>query len=127
MTDHLADALNTIKTHEIVGQDKCTVKATKLIAKVLEVLKQHNYLKSYTKVDMGRGGYFEVELEGKINDCGVIKPRIPVRRHDWNKTEEEFIPAYNIGLLIVSTPGGIMTNADARQNHTGGRLLAYVY
>ena len=127
MTDHLADALNTIKTHEIVGQDKCTVKATKLVAQVLDVLKEHNYLKGYTKVDDGRGGYFEVELDGKINDCGVIKPRIPVRRHDWNKTEEEFIPAYNVGLLIVSTPGGIMTNADARENQTGGRLLAYVY
>ena len=127
MTDHLADALNTIKTHEIVGQDKCTVKATRLIGQVLDVLKQHNYLKNYTKVDDGRGGYFEIELEGKINDCGVIKPRIPVRRHDWNKTEEEFIPAYNVGLLIVSTPSGIMTNADARENQTGGRLLAYVY
>ncbi len=127
MADHLADALNTIKTHSIVGQDKCTVKATKLIAQVLEVLKQHKYLKGYSMIDNGRGGFYEVELQGMINDCGVIKPRIPVRRHDWNKTEEEFIPAYNVGLLIVSTSKGIMTNADARANHTGGRLLAYVY
>jgi small subunit ribosomal protein S8 len=127
MTDHLANALNTIKTHEIVGQNKCTVKATKLTSQVLEVLKKHKYVKEFKKVDDGRGGFFEVELEGRINDCGVIKPRIPVRRHEWNKTEEEFIPAYNVGLLIISTPGGIMTNADARENHTGGRLLAYVY
>ena len=127
MADHLADALNTIKTHEIVGQDKCTVKATKLVGHVLDVLKKHNYLKEYNRVEGGKGSYFEVELEGKINDCGVIKPRIPVRRHDWNKTEETFIPAYNVGLLIVSTPFGIMTNADARANHTGGRLIAYVY
>ncbi len=127
MTDHLANALNTIKTHEIVGQNKCTVKATSLIEKVLEVLKQHKYLKDYKKVDEGRGGFFEVELQGTINDCGVIKPRIPVRRHEWKQTEEEFIPAYNVGLLIVSTSEGIMTNADAREKHTGGRLLAYVY
>ncbi len=127
MTDHLANALNTIKTHEIVGQDKCTVQATKLIGQVLEVLKQHKYLKDYKKIKDGRYNFFEVELQGTINDCGVIKPRIPVRRHDWNKTEEEFIPAYNVGLLIISTPGGIMTNADARENRTGGRLLAYVF
>lgn len=127
MTDHLADALNTIKTHSIVGQDKCTVKATKLIAEVLELLKKHNYLKQYSKIHDGRGGFYEVELIGMINDCGVIKPRIPVKRHDWNKTEEVFIPAYNVGLLIVSTSKGIMTNADARANQTGGRLLAYVY
>ncbi len=127
MTDHLADALNTIKTHELVGQDKCTVKATGLIEKVLEVLKAHNYLKDYKKIEGERSGFFEIELKGSINDCGVIKPRIPVRRTDWNKTEEAFIPAYNVGLLIVSTPGGLMTNADAREKHTGGRLVAYVY
>lgn len=127
MTDHLADALNTIKTHEIVGQDRCTVKATRLVGQVLEVLKRHKYLKDYKRVEGSKENNFEVELQGTINDCGVIKPRIPVRRHDWNKTEEEFIPAYNIGLLIVSTPQGLMTNADARERHTGGRLLAYVY
>jgi len=127
MTDYLANALNTIKTHEIVGQNKCTVKATKLIGQVLDVLKEHKYLKDYKKIDDGRGGVFEVELEGRINDCGVIKPRIPVRRHEWTKAEEELIPAYNVGLLIVSTPGGLMTNVDAREKRTGGRLVAYVY
>jgi small subunit ribosomal protein S8 len=127
MTDHLADALNTIKTHEYVGQDVCTVRATKLTEQVLNVLKSHNYLKDFKKIEDGRGTYFEVQLHGKINDCGVIKPRIPVRRHEWNLTEEQYIPAYNVGLLIISTPGGIMTNADAREQHTGGRLLAYVY
>ena len=76
MTDHLADALNTIKTHEIVGQDKCTVRANALIEKVLEVLKAHSYLKDYKRIDDGRSGYFEIELKGSINDCGVIKPRI---------------------------------------------------
>lgn len=125
--DHLANALNTIKTHEIVGQRKCTVKATKLIGEILGLLKQHRYLKDFTMVEDGRGGVFEVELEGRINDCGVIKPRIPVRRHEWKAAEEQLIPAYNIGMLIVSTPSGIMTNADAREKHTGGRLLAYIY
>ena len=126
MTDHLADALNTIKTHELVGQKKCTVRATALIKRVLDVLKANNYLKDYRLIE-GKSNYFEVELKGSINDCGVIKPRTPVKKHEWNKTEEHYIPAYNVGLLIVSTPKGIMTNTDARENRTGGRLLAYVY
>ncbi len=127
MTDHLADALNTIKTHEIVGQNKCTVKATKLIGEILRVLKEHNYLKDFRVVDDGRGGWFEIELDGRINDCGVIKPRMPVRRSDWAKREQEFIPGFGVGLLIVSTSGGIMTNAEAEKKKFGGRLLAYVY
>ena len=127
MSDHLADALNTIKTHETVGQNVCSVKATKLIAEVLNVLREHKYLKDFKKVDNGRGGTFEVQLDGRINDCGVIKPRMPVKRTDWAKKEQEFIPGFGVGLLIVSTPDGIMTNADADKKRVGGRLLAYVY
>jgi len=127
MADHLADALNTIKTHEIVGQNVCTVRATRLIEEVLRVLKDHNYLKEYTKVEDGRGGLFEVALDGRINDCGVIKPRMPVKRHEWAKKEQQFIPGFGVGLLIVSTPDGIMTNMDADKKRVGGRLLAYVY
>lgn len=127
MTDHLADALNTIKTHEIVGQGKCTVKATRLIGEILRVLKEHKYLKDFKVVDDGRGGWYEIVLDGRINDCGVIKPRMPVRRADWAKREQEFIPGFGVGLLIVSTPGGIMTNAEAEKKKFGGRLLAYVY
>ncbi len=125
--DHLADALNTLKTHEFVGQKECTVKATKLVKAVLEVLKKHNYIEDFTFVDDGRGGFFEVRLSGRINDCGVIKPRFPVKRSEWTEAEERFIPAYNLGILVVSTPKGIMTNRDARDLRIGGRLLAYVY
>ncbi len=127
MTDYLADALNTIKTHEMVGQNVCSVKATKLIEKVLLVLKEHKYLKDFKKVEDGRGGYYEVSLDGRINDCGVIKPRLPVKRQGWSAKEQEFIPGFGVGLLIVSTPGGIMTNAEAEKMRVGGRLLAYVY
>ena len=127
MTDHLADALNTMKTHEIVGQNVCTIKATKLTEEVLKLLKHHKYLKDYKEIDDGRGGYYEVQLDGRINDCGVIKPRMPVKRHDWAKKEQEFIPGFGVGLLIVSTSQGIMTNVDAEEKHIGGRLVAYVY
>jgi small subunit ribosomal protein S8 len=127
MMDHLADALNTIKTHEMVGQEVCTVRATKLIGEILRVLKEHQYLTEYKLVEDGRGGLYEVKLDGRINECGVIKPRMPVRKTDWAKKEQQYIPGFGVGLLIVSTPNGIMTNADAEKNRVGGRLLAYVY
>jgi small subunit ribosomal protein S8 len=127
MTDYLADALNTIKTHEMVGQNVCSVKATKLIEKVLIVLKEHKYLKDFKRVEDGRGSVYEVLLDGRINNCGVIKPRMPVGRQEWSLKEQEFIPGFGVGLLIVSTSGGIMTNTEAEKRRVGGRLLAYVY
>jgi small subunit ribosomal protein S8 len=127
MTDHLADALNRIKTHERVGQNECSVKSTKLIGEVLEVLKRGKYLESYENVDEGQERYFKVMLGGRINDCGVIKPRMPVKRNQWAEKEQRYIPGFGVGLLIVSTPQGVMTNADAEEKNIGGRLLAYVY
>lgn len=127
MVDHLADALNTIKTHEFVGQRQCTIRASKIIGEILKVLKDNRYLGDFRKVDDGRGGYFEVELEGRINNCGVIKPRMPIKKTEWAKKEQQYIPGVGVGLLIVTTPQGIMTNVEAEQKHIGGRLLAYVY
>jgi small subunit ribosomal protein S8 len=125
--DRLADALNTIKTHEMVGQNKCTVKSTKLIGEVLRLLQQHGYIKDYQFNDDGRGGFFNVTLAGRINNCGVIKPRFPVKAHEWAKYEQQWLPGVGIGFLIVSTSRGVMTNIDAQKMGIGGRLLAYVY
>ncbi len=127
MTDHLAEALNTMKTHEMAGQTVCTVKSTKLIEKVLNVLKEHKYLSGYERMGDGRGESLKVTLDGRINDCGVIKPRMPVKKHDWAKKEQRYIPGIGVGLLIVSSSKGVMTNADAEAERIGGRLLAYVY
>lgn len=125
--DLLADALNTIKTHEIKGEKRCEVRASKLVGEVFRILKERGYVASYDYVDDGRGGFYEVVLSGTINDCGVIKPRFPVKKSEWAKMEERFIPGVGIGLLVVSTPKGIMTNFEAQEKQIGGRLIAFVY
>ncbi len=125
--DIVANAINTIKTHEMVGQKRCTVPYSKLIQNILAILKSEGYIEDFVFVDDGRGGKFEVVLAGRINNAGVIKPRFPVKKHEWQKYEQMYLPAYNVGLIIVSTPQGVMTNYEARKRGIGGRLIAYVY
>ncbi|MDD5337262.1 MAG: 30S ribosomal protein S8 [Candidatus ainarchaeum sp.] len=125
--DIVADALNTLKTHEIAGQRHCTVKASKLIAKILDILKSEGYISSYKTVEDGRGSKIEVELSGKINEARVIKPRMPVKKGEWPTVETRFLPAYNIGVIIISTSKGVITNVQAQDLGVGGRLIAYVY
>jgi len=126
--DPLADALNTIKTHEMTGKSDCTLRpASGLIREVLLIFQRKGYIGDFEFVDDGTSGMFRVRLVGKINSCGVIKPRFAVKKMQWNKWEQRYIPSRDFGTLIVSTPKGIMTNSEAKDKGTGGRLIAYVY
>ncbi len=125
--DLLADALNTLKTHEIAGKPDCDVRPSKMVRETLKILQAKGYIGDFEFVDDGTSGMFRVRLIGKINSCGVVKPRFAVKKLEWNKWEQRYIPSRDFGTLIVSTPKGIMTNSEAKDKGTGGRLIAYVY
>ncbi len=127
MVDLLADALNKIKVCENLGKYECRVNSTKLIRSVLETMKKNNYIKDFKEVKEGKFDFLSIELSKKINDIGIIKPRHAVGISDFQKYETRYIPSKDFGILIVSTPKGIMTNRDAKEAKTGGRLIAYVY
>jgi len=128
LNDPLSDALSTIKNAEIKGKGVCIIKpSSKLIGKVLNLLKEKGYIGEFEHVDNGKAGLFQVKLKGNINDCGVIKPRYPIKREDLEKWESRYLPAQHFGLLILTTTKGIVTQDEAKQNGIGGKLLAYVY
>ena len=126
--DPLADALNTIKTHEITGKRECTIKpASKLIKEVLALFQKHNYIGEFEFIDDAKSGSFKVQLLGNINNCKAIKPRFAIRKDEWVKWEQRYIPSPDFGLLIISTPQGLMTNREAKGRSIGGKLIAFVY
>ena len=128
MNDTLAIALNNIFNAEKVAKETCLVRpVSKVTEKVLEIMKDNQYIGEYLKIEDGRGDQFKVNLIGGINRCGVIKPRFSVTTKEYEKFEKRFLPAKDFGFLIVSTSKGIMTHIQAKEKHLGGKLLAYVY
>ena len=128
LNDPLANALSTIKNAEIKGMDKCIIRpSSKIIHGILSLLKDRGYVGSFEYVDDGKAGIFQVELIGNINNCGVIKPRYPIKGSDLEKWESRYLPARDFGLLILTTTEGIISHSDARKKGIGGKLLAYVY
>ncbi len=125
--DTLADALNIIKNAEKVGKKECTIKASKVVRGVLKVLQNSGYIGIYEFINDGRGGKYKVELKGKIIDCNAIKPRFSVKRDEYEKFEKRFLPARDVGILVVSTSKGIMEHKKAKELNLGGKLLAYCY
>ena len=64
---------------------------------------------------------------GRINKCGSIKPRFPVKVNDFEDWEKKFLPSRNVGILVVSTSKGVIAHKEAGDKNVGGRLIAYVY
>ena len=90
-------------------------------------MQENNFIGEYKEIDDGKGGMIKINLLGKINKCGVIKPRYPVKRDEYEKFEKRHLPAKDFGLIFVSTTKGITTHAEAKKNNLGGVLLAYCY
>jgi len=128
LMDPLANAFSNILNRERIGRNECIIRPTsKLIAGVLQIMQKAGYVGEFELIDDGRAGVFRVQLLGRINKCGVIKPRYPVKYREFEKWEQRFLPSRRFGLLIVSTPEGLMSHIEAKKRKIGGRLIAYVY
>ncbi len=128
LLDPLANALSHISNSEKVGKKEVYLKpASKLIGEVLRVMQENGYIGEFEFIDDGRAGIYRVQLIGKINKTGAIKPRFPVKAKEYEAWEKRFLPAFEFGILIVSTSQGVMTHKEAREKGIGGRLIAYVY
>lgn len=126
--DPLARALTTIKNGELKGHRECLVyPVSKLLTNVLRIMQKAGYLGEIEYMDDGRGGKMKVQLFGRINNCMAVKPRLPVRVEEMERFEEEYLPAKDLGLLILSTSKGVMTHREARDKGVGGLLIAFVY
>lgn len=115
-----------IKNFEAIGKKECDVPASSLIKAVLKIMQERKYI-GKVKLIPGRGGKFNVELLGRVNDCSVIKPRFSVSRDEFTKWEKRFLPAKGVGILILTTSKGVMNQEEAKKQGIGGQLLGCVY
>ncbi len=125
--DILGDMFCTIKNAETIGKRMCMVPATKLIKKILGIMKEKKYIGNFEFIDDGKSGKFKIELVGRINDCRVIRPRFEIKKDEMIKWEKRYLPAVNIGLMFLSTSKGVMEHGQAGKDGIGGVLLGYIY
>jgi len=126
--DPLSNALSTILNNELRNKRECIISpASKLIGQVLRVLQRNGYVGEFEFIDDGRSGKFRVQLMGRINKCGAIRPRYATKISNLELWEKQFLPSREVGILIVSTSNGIMAHREVKEKRMGGRLLAYVY
>jgi small subunit ribosomal protein S8 len=124
----LANTMATIMNNELRKKRECLISpASKLVGHVLRVFQQNGYVGEFEFIDDGQSGKFKVQLLGRVNKCGIDKGRHPIKFQEYEEWEERYLPSKDIGLLIISSPKGVMSHKEAKSNGIGGRLLAYVY
>ena len=130
MSDPLGDMLTRIRNAQSARQSRCKAPASKLRENVLEVLKREGYIRAWRTEEVRPGVRFiDIELkysEGEPAIKEIMRVSKPGRRV-YSGSKELPIVRNGLGITIVSTPKGVLSDAEAREQNVGGEVLAEVF
>lgn len=125
--DLVAGLFTTLQNNEFVRNKECIYYYSKLITDILRTLQRHGYIGAFEYIEDGRGGKVLIQLLGRINRAAPIKPRISVKKDEYEQWTKLYLPSKNVGILVVTTTKGVMSHTEAIKMKIGGKLLGYVY
>ncbi len=130
VTDPLGDMLTRIRNAQMRSRPKVSTPASKLRERVLEVMKEEGYIRGYSRTDYD-GGKSEIEIELKYFDGKPVIRNLkriskPGRRV-YSSVGELPTVANGLGVAILSTPKGVMSDSRARQENVGGEVLCSIF
>jgi small subunit ribosomal protein S8 len=130
INDPIGDLLARIRNGQMRGLAKIATPASKLRGRLLDVLKSEGFIRGYAEIEMkGKPRQFEVELkyhEGRPVIRELTRISTPGRRV-YNAVDELKPYRGGLGISIVSTPQGVMSDTDARAKNVGGEVLCRVF
>lgn len=130
MTDPLADMLTRIRNAQSRGKAKVVSPESNLRRRVLDVLQDEGYIRGYTRVEYP-GGKSELEIELKYDNGQPVIREIsriskPGRRV-YSSVDDIPRVRNGLGVSILSTPQGVLSDAQARERNVGGEVLCKVF
>jgi small subunit ribosomal protein S8 len=129
VTDPLGDLLTRIRNGQRAKKDSVLSPASKLRIRVLDVLQREGYIRGYSDEEMGPAKGVRIELkyfEGQPAIKHVARVSKPGRRV-YSGSQELPRVMNGLGITIVSTPRGVLSDAEAREQNVGGEVLAEVF
>ncbi|MDH4398948.1 30S ribosomal protein S8 [Sphingorhabdus sp.] len=129
MTDPLGDMLTRIRNGQRAKKDSVVSPASSLRTRVLDVLQREGYIRGYSEEALGAHKGIRIELkyfEGAPAIQHVARVSKPGRRV-YSGGQELPVIRNGLGITIVSTPKGVLSDAEARAQNVGGEILAEVF
>ncbi len=130
MTDPIADMLTRIRNSQMRGKSKVATPASRIRGRVLDVLESEGFIRGYAEIEHGSGKKeFEIELkyyEGEPVIREIHRVSKPGRRVYAGVSNLPTV--YNgLGISILSTPKGVMSDGEARNQNVGGEVICTVF
>ena len=130
ISDPISDLLTRIRNGQLRGMTKVKSPNSRLRVRVLDVLQAEGFIRGYAEVEL-KGGQRELEIELKYHEGRpVIRElkRVSTPGRRVYASVKELMPyRQGLGVSIVSTPQGVMSDANARDNNVGGEVLCHVF
>ena len=130
ITDAIADMLTRIRNANSAKHDSVKVPASNMKKVIAQILVDEGYIKSFTVEEDGKQGVLDIQLKYGPNKSQVItglrrvsKPGLRI----YTNVEDMPKVMKGLGIAILSTPKGVMTDKDARKANVGGEVLAFVW
>lgn len=130
MTDPIADLLTRIRNANMVRHESLEVSASKMKKEIVEILKREGFIRDVEYIDDNKQGIIRIFLKYGPNNERVItglkrisKPGLRV----YAKADEIPKVLNGLGIAIVSTSKGVLTDKEARAQKVGGEVIAYVW
>jgi len=130
VTDPIADMLTRIRNSNTARQDRVDIPGSKVKRSIAEILKREGYIRDYAWIDDGRQGTIRIYLKYGPQRESVIhglrrisKPGLRVY------AKKDRVPRVlgGLGIAILSTPAGILTDKEARAKGVGGEVICYIW
>ncbi|MBQ2867515.1 MAG: 30S ribosomal protein S8 [Firmicutes bacterium] len=130
MTDPIADMLTRIRNANTVGHATVEIPASKMKKAIAEILKEEGYIRGYEVIEDGKQGIIKVSMKYGPDKTKVIsgikkisKPGLKV----YAKAEDVPKVLGGLGIAIISTSNGLITDKQARKLGVGGEVICYVW
>merc|ERR1712178_469692 len=124
----LNDALKMMVNAEKAGKRQVMFRPiSKTLVKFLRVMQKHGYINAFEIIDDARNGKIVIDLNGRLNKCGVISPRFDLKLVNFEKFVYQILPSRQFGYIVLTTNKGIMDHVEARNAHIGGKVLGFFY
>lgn len=129
LTDPIADMFARIKNAGMASRDELTVPASKLKHEIAKLFEREGYVKSVHRVEQDPQDVLKIELRrvnGKLAFRDIRRVSSPGRRHYVRASEIPYV-MNGLGMAVISTSQGLMTDKEARKAGLGGELITKIW